>query len=144
MLASTTKLDAFRDRVATIPAYEREECWAFGHTPETWAAIVACPAAVLAREIATLADELRAKVRAWEEAYSGEPDPGLDAIRAAGLQVPPHAQKHGTSMMMLDNDIHALRWVLDVAYQHLRDLVPEPVKAVTAAAPAVASEPTAA
>ena len=121
--------------------YETHGCPEYGHTPETWGAIVASPAVALAREISNQMGELLANLQKWEKTYASSDDPGVDVLIAAGLAVPPYTQQWGTSMKHLDKDFQGLQWVLWMIDDAVRHLVPEPVDedaAPTAVAPAAA------
>ncbi len=107
--------------------YEIHSRIEYGHTPETWGAIVASPAAALAREISNQMGELLEKLREREKAYGSSDDPGVDVLIAAGLAIPPYTQEWGTSMKHLDKDFQGLQWVLWVIDDAVRHLVPEPV-----------------
>jgi hypothetical protein len=142
---TTSATDTTPAANSTLPPrrskYETHGRPEYGHTPETWGAIVASPAAALAREISNQMGELLEKLREWEKTYASSDDPGLDVLIAAGLTVPPYTQKWGTSMKYLDKEFQGLQWILETINDPVHDLIPEPVDeddAPTATEPAAA------
>ena len=96
-----------------------------GHTLDTWIAVAICPAAVLAREIATTLGQLRKQLRAWEREYSKSTDPGIDAIADAGLKVPALVKQQGTTMKHINFDMAGLLWVAESGAGPIADAAPE-------------------
>lgn len=90
----------------------------YGWSPAALLAVAACRANLGAVEILNTACELRDRIDAWFRAYGDDPDPGLTAIRAAGVPVPEYVAANGTGLATVEEDFRGLAWLVNI----IRDL----------------------
>ena len=117
MTRAADPLDRFRPN--------RCECPESGYTPASWAALVHSPAVADLAGILTRAEDLVAAVNAYLGEHGDSDDPGADAIRRVGLELPRVVEEEGTTIAVVAAELRGVLWALRAFRLLTDDLVPD-------------------
>ena len=112
-------------RPALGPRFDAPDAPEFAFTPPAWEAFISSDAAVGADRIHWLAGDLADAIERWVERFGDADDPGIAALIAAGLPLPPPVQEYGTMMKGLAEDIRGLGWALRAFDKLNHDRIPD-------------------
>ncbi len=96
-----------------------------GFTADSWEAYITHPAITGADSLFADADALADKLAAWLKSYGHMADPGVHAIEAAGLPMPPYLREFGSHMRYVQEQFHGLAWALKTVLDNTRDDIPD-------------------